>query len=142
MPDNSAVLFTKRDATRNLADALGIELKELTPKRVVATMPVDERTRQPFGILHGGASVALAETLASLGGAMNVDLERFNVVGVEINANHIRAKRDGVVTGTGTPIHVGRSTQVWEVRIVDEAGRPICVSRCTLAGVPKDSSGQ
>ena len=141
MPDNSAVLFTKRDATRNLADALGIELKELTPKRVVATMPVDERTRQPFGILHGGASVALAETLASLGGAMNVDLERFNVVGVEINANHLRAKRDGQVTGTGTPIHVGRSTQVWEVKIVDEEERPICVSRCTLAVVPKDRAG-
>ena len=141
MPDNSAVLFTKRDATRNLADTLGIELKELTPKRVVATMPVDERTRQPFGILHGGASVALAETLASLGGAMNVDLERFNVVGVEINANHLRAKKDGLVTGTGTPIHVGRSTQVWEVKIVDEEDRPICVSRCTLAVVPKDRSG-
>jgi len=143
MPDNRAMLEKIRaNGTKNLADTLGIEFTELTPARVVATMPVDTRTRQPFGILHGGASVALAETIASLGGAMNVDLELFNVVGVEINANHIRAKRDGVVTGTGTPIHVGRSTQVWEVRIVDEAGRPICVSRCTLAVVPKDSSGQ
>ena len=141
MPDNRAALFTIRDATRNLADVLGIEIKELTPQRTVATMPVDERTRQPFGILHGGASVALAETLASLGGAMNVDLALFNVVGVEINANHIRAKTEGVVTGTGTPIHVGRSTQVWEVRIVDEQERPICISRCTLAVVPKDRSG-
>src|SRR5688500_1527394 len=137
MPDNRAYLEKLRaDGTKNLADTLGIALVELTPERVVATMPVDERTRQPFGILHGGASVALAETLASLGGAMNVDLERFNVVGVEINANHTRAKSDGVVTGTGTPIHVGRSTQVWEVRIVDESKRPICVSRCTLAVVP------
>jgi uncharacterized protein (TIGR00369 family) len=101
-------------------------------------MPVDERTRQPFGILHGGASVALAETLASLGGTMNVDLERFTVVGIEINANHLRAKKEGIVTGTGTPIHVGRSTQVWEVRIVDEQQRPICVSRCTLAVVPRE----
>jgi len=143
MPDNRAMLEKIRaNGTKNLADTLGIEFTELTPARVVATMPVDTRTRQPFGILHGGASVALAETIASLGGAMNVDLEQFNVVGVEINANHIRAKRDGVVTGTGTPIHLGRSTQVWEVRIVDEAGRPICVSRCTLAVVPKDSSGQ
>src|SRR6266496_4227448 len=115
-------------ATRGLADALGIEVLELTPTRVIATMPVDDRTRQPFGILHGGASVALAETIASLGGAVNVDLDRFVVVGVEINANHLRAKKDGVVTGTGTPIHVGRSTQVWEVRIVDENDRPICVS--------------
>ena len=138
MPDNRAALLTLRDATKNLADALGIQLKELTKERVIATMPVDERTRQPFGILHGGASVALAETIASLGGTMNVDLERFAVMGIEINANHLRAKTDGVVTGTGTPIHVGRSTQVWEVRIVDESKRPICISRCTLAVVPKD----
>jgi 1,4-dihydroxy-2-naphthoyl-CoA hydrolase len=137
MPDNRATLEQLRQATKNLADALGIKITELTAQRVVATMPVDERTRQPFGILHGGASVALAETVASLGGTMNVDLERFVVVGVEINANHIRAKKEGVVTGTGTPIHVGRSTQVWEIRIVDEEDRTICVSRCTLAVVPK-----
>jgi 1,4-dihydroxy-2-naphthoyl-CoA hydrolase len=128
----------RANATRNLSDALGIVLQELTAERVIATMPVDDRTRQPFGILHGGASVALAETIASLGGAMNVDLERFVVVGLEINANHIRAKREGMVTGTGTPIHVGRSTQVWEVRIVDEEQRTVCVSRCTLAVVPND----
>lgn len=142
MPDNRATLEQLRRATKNLADTLGIELKELTAQRVIATMPVDERTRQPFGILHGGASVALAETIASLGGTMNVDLERFVVVGVEINANHIRAKKEGVVTGTGTPIHVGRSTQVWEVRIVDEQQRTVCVSRCTLAVVPRDASTQ
>jgi 1,4-dihydroxy-2-naphthoyl-CoA hydrolase len=139
MPDNRAYLEAIRaNGTKNLADTLGIVIQELTEQRVVATMPVDERTRQPFGILHGGASVALAETIASLGGTMNVDLERFNVVGVEINANHIRAKKDGVVTGAGTPIHVGRSTQVWEVRIVDEDQRTVCVSRCTLAVVPRE----
>lgn len=139
MSDTNRAMIEKlrAGATRNLADTLGIELVELTAERVVATMPVDDRTRQPFGILHGGASVALAETVASLGGTMNVDLDRFRVVGVEINANHIRAKTDGVVTGTGTPIHVGRSTQVWEIRIVDENLRPICVSRCTLAVVPR-----
>lgn len=138
MPDNRMYLEQIRaKATNNMATALGIEIKELTPERVVATMPVDDRTRQPFGILHGGASVALAETVASLGGTMNVDLDANNVVGVEINANHIRAKRDGIVTGTATPIHLGRTTQVWEVRIVDEQGRPVCVSRCTLAVVPK-----
>ncbi|MEX2179246.1 MAG: hotdog fold thioesterase [Gemmatimonadaceae bacterium] len=136
--DNAAYLQKLRaEGTRNLGDTLGIELTELTKERVVATMPVDERTRQPFGILHGGASVALAETVASLAGAMNADLEHFIVVGVEINANHIRAKTDGVVTGTATPIHVGRSTQVWGVEIVDEEQRTICVSRCTLAVVPR-----
>jgi uncharacterized protein (TIGR00369 family) len=123
--------------TRGLADVLGIEIVELTPKRVIATMPVDQRTRQPFGILHGGASVALAETVASLGAVMNTDLERSTAVGLEINANHLRAKREGTVRATGTPIHIGRSTQVWEVRIVDEEERPVCVSRCTLAVVPK-----
>jgi 1,4-dihydroxy-2-naphthoyl-CoA hydrolase len=124
-------------ATRNLASTLGIEVIELTPERVVATMPVDDRTRQPFGILHGGASVALAETVASLGASMNVDLEEVNAVGLEINANHIRAKDSGVVTGTALPIHLGRKTQVWEVKIVDEEARVVCVSRCTLAVVPR-----
>src|SRR5438270_1771653 len=96
-------------ATRGLADSLGIDVVELTSERVVATMPVDERTRQPFGILHGGASVALAETVASLGAVMNTDLEKASAVGLEINANHIRAKRDGQVRATGLPIHIGRS---------------------------------
>ena len=127
----------RNNGTKHLADALGITLVELTKERVVATMPVDERTRQPFGILHGGASVALAETVASLAATMNADLETSYVVGLEINANHVRAKRDGLVTGTATPIHVGRSTQVWEVKIVDEQQRLICVSRCTLAVVPR-----
>jgi len=116
---------------------MGIVIKEASAQRVVATMPVDERTRQPFGILHGGASVALAETVASLGAVMNVDLERSSAVGLEINANHIRAKREGVVRATATPFHVGRSTQVWDVRIVDEQDKPVCVSRCTLAVVPR-----
>jgi uncharacterized protein (TIGR00369 family) len=124
-------------ATRGLAEILGIVVIELTPTKVVATMPVDDRTRQPFGILHGGASVALAETVASLGAVMNADLERFNAVGLEINANHLRAKRDGVVRATAVPIHRGRSTQVWEVRIVDEEERLVCISRCTLAVVPR-----
>ena len=140
MSSNSAATLEKlrANATNHLAATLGIDVTELTPERVVATMPVDDRTRQPFGILHGGASVALAETVASLGGTMNVDLERFAVVGVEINANHIRAKRDGVVTGTATPIHLGRSTQVWAISIVDEENRQVCVSRCTLAVVPRE----
>lgn len=116
-----------------MADTLGITFQELTPQRVVATMPVDERTRQAFGILHGGASVALAETIASVGAALNLDLERFYPVGLEINANHLRSKDGGTVTGIATPIHLGRTTQVWDVRIVDEEQRTVCVSRCTLA---------
>ena len=124
-------------ATRGLADALGIELVELTATRVVATMPVDNRTKQPFGILHGGASLALAETVASLGATANVDRAEFVAVGLEINANHIRAKSEGTVTATATPIHIGKTTQVWDVRIIDEDERPVCVSRCTLAIRPK-----
>jgi uncharacterized protein (TIGR00369 family) len=124
-------------ATRGLADALGIELIELSPERVVATMPVDERTLQPFGILHGGASLALAETVASVGATANIDRDAFVAVGLEINANHLRTKSDGVVTATATPIHVGRTTQVWDVRIADEAQRPVCVSRCTIAVRPR-----
>lgn|SRR5687768_12548132 len=127
----------KASGAKNLGEHLGMKFLELTPERVSATMPVDERTRQPYGILHGGASVALAETVASVAGALNVDLDKFNVVGVEINANHIRAKRDGIVTGTATPIHIGRSTQVWSIHIVDEEQRTVCMSRCTLAVVPK-----
>jgi 1,4-dihydroxy-2-naphthoyl-CoA hydrolase len=124
-------------ATRGLADTLGIDVLELTPTRVVATMSVDQRTRQPFGILHGGASLALAETVASVGATANVDREAFVAVGLEINANHLRAKTEGVVTAVATPIHLGRTTHVWEVRITDEAERIVCVSRCTLAIRPR-----
>ncbi|HEX3868538.1 MAG TPA: hotdog fold thioesterase [Gemmatimonadaceae bacterium] len=124
-------------ATRGLSDVLGIKVVELTAQRVVATMPVDDRTRQPFGILHGGASVALAETVASLGATANIDREEFVAVGLEINANHLRAKPDGMLTATATPIHIGRTTHVWDIRIVDEDERPVCVSRCTMAVRPK-----
>jgi uncharacterized protein (TIGR00369 family) len=127
---------TLAHATRGLATALGIEMVELTASRVVATMPVNERTRQPYGLLHGGASVALAETVASLGAAMNVDRQRFSVVALEINANHARATTDGFVRATATPIHIGRSTQVWSIVIVDDDARLVCMSRCTLAIVP------
>lgn len=124
-------------AKRGLAVALGIEIQQLSRERVVATMPVDDRTRQPFGLLHGGASIALAETVASFGAIMNVDRERFVAVGLEINGNHLRAKTDGMVRATAVPVHVGRSTQVWSIEIADEEGRLVCVSRCTLAIVPK-----
>ena len=118
-----------------LAGALGIEIVELTDERVVATMPVDDRTRQPYGLLHGGASIALAETVASLGAAGRVDRERFAVVGQEINGNHIRAVKNGIVRAVGAPVHVGRTSQVWSIEIRDEAERLVCISRCTLAVV-------
>ena len=114
-------------------DALDIRLDEVTPERVKATMPVGPKVHHPFGLLHGGASVALAETVASVGAAANLDLSKTRAVGLEINANHIRGKRSGTVTATATPLHRGRSTQVWAVEIHDEAGKLICTSRCTLA---------
>ncbi|HLN65500.1 MAG TPA: hotdog fold thioesterase [Symbiobacteriaceae bacterium] len=120
---------------QTLVETLGIELIETSPERVVATMPVDGRTRQPYGILHGGASVALAETVASIGAVLNAGEGR-TAVGLEINANHIRPKRSGVVRAEALPLHVGRSTSVWEIKITDEAGKLVCVSRCTLAFVP------
>ncbi|HEX5829386.1 MAG TPA: hotdog fold thioesterase [Gemmatimonadaceae bacterium] len=126
---------------RGLSDALGIEVVELTPDRVVALMPVDERTRQPFGILHGGASVALAETAVSLGAWRSIDRERFAAVGLEINANHLRAKADGTVRVVATPLHRGRTTQVWSAEIRDEADRLVCIARCTMAIVPLDRVG-
>jgi 1,4-dihydroxy-2-naphthoyl-CoA hydrolase len=123
-------------ASRGLADALGIEVVELTPDRVVATMPVDGRTRQPFGVLHGGASLALIETAASLGAWRSIDRTRFTAVGIEINANHLRGKSEGVVRVVATPLHRGRTTQVWTAEIRDETDRLVCAGRCTLAVVP------
>src|SRR3954467_1672389 len=104
-----------------LIDALGIEITHLEPGKVIATMPVDERTRQPFGLLHGGASIALAETVASLGATVHIDRERFSAVGLESSGNHLRAKTDGVVRATAVPVHLGRSTHVWSIEIADEA---------------------
>jgi 1,4-dihydroxy-2-naphthoyl-CoA hydrolase len=121
-----------------LLEALGIELVEISMGKVVATMPVDERTRQPFGVLHGGASVALAETVASLGAYTLVDQEKEIVVGLEINANHIRSVRDGKVTAIGTILHRGKSTMVWDIKITDEQEQLVCVSRCTIAILQKE----
>jgi uncharacterized protein (TIGR00369 family) len=107
---------------QTLLTTLDIEITEATKDRVVATMPVGPKVHQPFGLLHGGG--------------MNVDRERENVVGIEINGNHLRGKRDGMLTAVATPVHVGRSTHVWDVRITDEQGKAVCISRCTLAVVP------
>ena len=119
-----------------LIEHLGIVFTAAGDDWLQATMPVDERTRQPYGLLHGGASVVLAETLGSSAGNLCVDTASQVCVGLEINANHLRAARSGVVTGTARALHVGRTTQVWEIRIENEAGNPVCISRLTLAVVP------
>ena len=119
-----------------LMEPLGIRFTELGADYLRGTMPVDARTHQPYGLLHGGASVALAETLGSSAGGLCVGPNQ-GVVGIEINANHLRGVREGLVVGTARPIHVGRSTQVWEIKIEDERGRPVCVSRLTLAVIDK-----
>ena len=100
-------------------------------------MPVDKRTHQPLGLLHGGASVALAETLGSVAATLCVDTEKQFCVGLEINANHIRSVRDGFVTGVTKPIHIGKKTQVWEIRITTDGGDIVCVSRITMAVLDK-----
>ena len=116
-----------------LIDHLGIELLEAGEDFLTARMPVDKRTHQPAGILHGGASVVLAETLASWASTYCVDRGKHHCVGLEINANHVRPVPDGWVTGTARPVHLGRKTQIWEVRIVNQEDKLVCVSRVTMA---------
>lgn len=122
------------DTSGGLSGVLGIEFQEVSGERVVATMPVTENHHQPLGYLHGGASVALAETVASVGATSGLLPERV-AFGLEINANHIRPVREGTLRATGERLHGGRTTQVWQIRIEDEQGHLICVSRCTVAVV-------
>ncbi|HET6255095.1 MAG TPA: hotdog fold thioesterase [Puia sp.] len=124
-------------ATNTMGGHLGIEFTEVGEDFLKGRMPVDHRTRQPYGLLHGGASVALAETLGSVGAAMVVNHHQYNAVGLEINANHVRGVREGYVTGTARPLHIGRTTQVWEIRITDERDKLVCVSRLTVAIIAK-----
>lgn len=121
----------------SLFELLDITFTELKPERAVATMPVDARTHQRFGILHGGASAALAESVGSVAGWLHVDRSKQSVVGVEINANHLRSVKSGLLTAVATPAKVGRTLQVWNVNITDDKDRLICVSRLTLAVVSK-----
>ena len=116
-----------------MGEHLGIEIVDIGPDYIEAKMPVDHRTMQPDRILHGGASVALAETLGSVAGTMCVDRVRFQIVGQEINANHLRPATGGQVTGRARPIHLGRRSQVWNIEITDDRKRLICVSRLTIA---------
>lgn len=124
-------------AHNTLVGHLGMQILSIGDDYIIGTMPVDERTRQPFGLLHGGASVALAETLGSMAANLCLDTERELAVGLEINANHVRAVASGVVTGTARLLHRGRSTQLWEIRIEDAQQRLVCISRLTMAVVPR-----
>ncbi len=112
---------------------LGMKPEKLDPEEVIFTMPVDERTVQRFGILHGGANVALAETVASVGATLHIDLKTHYAVGLEINANHIKAVSSGIVRAIGKPLHVGRSTQIWEIKIYNDEQKLSCISRCTMS---------
>lgn len=138
-----AETFTRLSASTANA-AMGIELVEIGADFLRARMPVDARTRQPAGILHGGASVLLAETLASWAGFYTLGTPGRSVVGQEINANHIRPVREGWVIGTTRPVHLGRRSQVWETRIETEDGKLVCISRMTLAVIdlPVPGAGQ
>lgn len=122
-----------------LVEHLGMRVTEIGADYVRGTMPVDARTQQTFGLLHGGASVALAESLGTLAGNLCLDAATEMAIGLDINANHVRAVTAGVVTGTARVVHIGRSTQVWEIRIEDEHARLVCISRLTLAVVPRRS---
>jgi len=120
---------------------LGIEMQEASADRVVATLQVTPDHHQPFGYLHGGVSVVLAESVASVGGYLRAP-EGKAAMGLEINANHVRSVKDGLLTATGTPLHTGRTTQIWEIKIRDERERLICISRCTLAVVNQRRGSQ
>ena len=129
-------LLNERGAN-TMADFLGIRFTKVEENSLTAIMPANERTRQPLGIIHGGANVVLAKTLASTAANAVVDLEICYCVGLEINANHIRPVSEGLVTGVTHPIHIGRTTQVWHIDIYNDAGKLTCVSRMTAAVVPR-----
>jgi len=120
-----------------MGEYLGIEWVELGADFLKAKMPVDHRTKQPYGLLHGGASCVLAETIGSVASAMVIDHGKFYCVGLEINANHIRSVREGYVTGVASPLHLGATTHVWDIKIVDEREKLVCVSRLTMAIIPR-----
>lgn len=122
----------------NMLKHLDIRIEALTDDAFIASMPVDHRTRQPVGLLHGGASCVLAESLGSIASYLCIDPDRYNVVGLEINANHVRSVKDGRVTGVCTPVHLGKSSHIWDIRIKDDEDRLVCISRMTNAILDKE----
>lgn len=136
-PEHLSLQTLNSLAKNTMAERIAIEFTAIGADHMEARMPVDARTHQPFGLLHGGASVALAETLGSMAASCCVDMDRQFCVGLEINANHIRSVKDGFVTGITKPLHIGKKTQVWEIRILNDNKELVCVSRITLAVLDK-----
>ncbi len=133
-----ATLDQLKEMSKNtMIEHLGIEYLEIGADYLKAKMPVDHRTTQPVGLLHGGASVALAETLGSMAAALCVDREKKGIVGIEVNANHIRSVNHGWVIGMAKPVHIGNTTQIWEIKIYNELDKLVCVSRLTVAVINK-----
>lgn len=133
----STLAQLKERSKDTLIEHLGIEFMEIGDDYLKAKMPVDYRTKQPAGLLHGGASVVLAETLGSVAAGLCINGEKKRVVGLDVNANHIRAVTDGWVIGIAKPIHIGNTTQIWEIKIYDEQDNLICISRLTVANIDK-----
>ncbi|MEO9474075.1 MAG: hotdog fold thioesterase [Cyclobacteriaceae bacterium] len=136
LPEGIDINAINQTSAQSMVGHLGIEFVECTADCLTAKMPVNEKTMQPFGLLHGGASVALAETLGSMASNLLLDKDQM-AVGLEINANHLRPAKEGFVTGKATPIHVGRKTHVWSIEISDQKDKMICVSRLTIAIIDK-----
>lgn len=134
---NIKVAHLQEISKNTMVEHLGMEFLELGENYITAKMPVDHRTHQPMGLLHGGASVALAETLGSVASSILLDMNKFHCVGLEINANHIKSARNGFVFGKVTPIHLGRKTHVWDIKITNESEELVCVSRLTVAVLEK-----
>lgn len=137
--DKKEILRKIEERTGNtMVSTIGIEITDFGEEYLCGKMPVDDRTKQPFGLLHGGASVAFAETLGSMGAGMHVDLENYSVVGIEINSSHLKAMKEGWVYGKAVPIRIGRKIQVWDIDIKDEKNNMVCKSRLTLAVIKKN----
>ena len=137
--DKKEILRKIDERTGNtMVSTIGIEITDFGEEYLCGKMPVDDRTKQPFGLLHGGASVAFAETLGSMGAGMHVDLENYSVVGIEINSSHLKAMKEGWVYGKAVPIRIGRKIQVWDIDIKDEKDNMVCKSRLTLAVIKKN----
>ena len=136
--DEAAFLSYLNKLSKNtLFETLDIQYVSISPDCLVMSMPVTAKNHQPMGLLHGGASVVLAETAASMATLLNLDIESQACVGMEINANHIRSKKEGLLIATATPLHRGRTTMVWDIKLTDEDEKLICVSRCTMAVIKR-----
>ena len=137
--DKENILKAVNDKSRGtMVSTLGIEITDFGDKHISGKMPVDDRTKQPFGLLHGGASAAFAETLGSIGAGSQVDLERYSVVGIELNSSHLKAVKNGWVYGKAAPIRIGRTIQVWDINIKNDNDETVCKSRLTLAIIRKN----